>query len=57
MGFYFLRYHFSRKGYQIAQTNNFYLKATRLYEQSPSAPEHRKVPNGGCYIKRWLAWT
>ena len=55
-GFDFLGYHFSRNGLQIAQTTltNFYRKAARLYEQSPSAPEGAE--RVGRYIKRWLGW-
>ena len=55
-GFDFLGFYFSRKGLQVAQStlNNLYIKAARLYEQSPPAPEGAE--RVGRYIKRWLRW-
>ena len=56
-GFDFLGYHFSRGALQVAQQalDNFIAKATRLYEQSPSAPE--RAERVGCYARRWIGWA
>lgn len=56
-GFDFLGYHFTSKGLSVAKSmlDNFFTKATRLYEQSLSALQDAE--RAGNYVKRWQRWV
>ena len=55
-GFDFLGYHFSPDGLSIAEKTieNFYARATQLYEQKPRGGNASRLE---LYVKRWKRWT
>ena len=56
IGFDFLGYHFSPDGLSIAEKTieNFYARATQLYEQKPGEVNSSRLE---LYVKRWKRWT